>query len=270
MKINPKLFAATEGEVEPIETQEFDGRKVELYLMSQVEGVKDEFLMTKGQFAVWSSADGVNYKVFLEDGYYNEVSELYAQPINKIWVDFWDKTDKISKKFSMFFIYPLMGIAIVLCILSITLSKYFGSVGTYIILGVLVAMFIALIFVNMFTKKKIVFESTKSREEIQNYLGDEKYDALINAQKAYMDEFFDKLNPEEPEEAEENTEALEEPKEENAEVVEAEVVAEATVEATEQPAQEAEVVEAEVVEEATEQPAEEASEETSEEDPKTE
>ncbi len=266
MKVNPKLFTAADGNVEPIEVQEFDGRKVELYLMSQVEGVKDEFLMNKGQFAVWSSADGVNYKVFLEDGYYNEVSELYSQPINKVWVDFWDRTDKISKKFSMFFIYPLMGIAIVLCILSIALQKVIGSVGSYVILGVLVAMFIGLIFVNMYTKKKIVFESNKSREEIQKLLGEDRYEALINAQKAYMDQYFDSLNPTE-ENAEENAEANPEnnengdtaviaaPAEENAQVEEenalaqeAEVVEAETQQVEEEQnalAQEAEVVEAE-------------------------
>lgn len=205
MRINPKLYEVA-SEVEAIETQEFDGRKVEVYLMSQVSGVKEEFLMTKGQFAVWTSADGKNYRVFLEDGYYETVKELYAQPINKVWVDFWDTTDGISKKFSRFFIYPLMIVAIALCVVSIVLNQKLGNIATYIILGVLVAMFIALIFVNMFVRKKIMLESNKSRAEIQNILGEEKYEALINAQKAYMDEYFDKLNPPVEENAEEKPE----------------------------------------------------------------
>lgn len=207
MRINPKLYEVA-SEVEAVETQEFDGRKVELYLMSQVSGVKEEFLMTKGQFAVWTSADGKNYRVFLEDGYYEAVKELYAEPINKIWVDFWDTTDNISKKFSRFFIYPLMLVAVALCVVSIVLNQKLGNVATYIILGVLVAMFIALIFVNMFVRKKIMLESNKSRAQIQEYLGEEKYENLINAQKAYMDEYFDKLNP-----------PVEEVEGENAEVV---------------------------------------------------
>ena len=205
MRINPKLYAVADG-VEAVETQEFDGRKIELFLMSQVSGVKEEFLMTKGQFAVWSSFDGKNYRVFLEDGYYDAVSELYAEPINKVWVDFWDRTDGISKKFSRFFIYPLMLVAIVLCVLSIVLSKQMGNIGTYIIMGVLVLMFLGLIFVNMFVRKKIMAESTKSRADIQSILGDQRYEELINTQKAYMDEYFDKLapkdNPEEGNDAE--------------------------------------------------------------------
>ena len=226
MRINPKLYAVAE-EVEAVETQEFDGRKVELYLMSQVSGVKEEFLLTKGQFAVWSSADGNNYRVFLEDGYYDAVKELYQQPVNKIWVDFWDTTDNVSKKFSRFFIYPLMLVAIVLCVLSIALNKQLGNIGTYIIMGVLVAMFIGLIFVNMFVRKKIMAESTKSRGLIQDIFGEEKYEELINTQKAYMDEYFDKLQPaEEPVEAEalpEGEKELEEAEvvEENNENVEA-------------------------------------------------
>ena len=256
MRINPKLYEVA-SEVDAVETQEFDGRKVELYLMSQVSGVKEEFLMTKGQFAVWSSADGKNYRVFLEDGYYEAVKELYAQPINKIWVDFWDTTDNISKKFSRFFIYPLMLVAIALCVVSIVLNQQMGNIGTYIILGALVAMFIALIFVNMFVRKKIMAESNKSRSDIQAILGEEKYEALINAQKAYMDEYFDKLNP--PVE-EENGEAQE------AEAVEAPVVDAEEVEVVEdekEVSKENENVETEEeakVEETKEEPKEEKAE----------
>ena len=88
MKINPKLFNVA-AEADPVDVQEFDERKVEIYMMDNYPKIKEEFI-NKGKFAVWSSIDGVNYRIFIEEGYYNELKELYSQPINKIWVDFWD------------------------------------------------------------------------------------------------------------------------------------------------------------------------------------
>ena len=210
MRINPKLYNVAD-EVTPYETQEFDDKKVELYMMDSFEGIKEEFVIKKGQFAVWSSADGTNYRVFLENGYYDAVKDLYSQRVNQIWVDFYDKTDSISNKFSRFFVYPLMGVAIVACILSIVLQKQIGPIGSWIIIGVLAAMFIAMIFVNMKIKKVIVKENAKSRQLIVDHLGENRFDELIELQKSYMDQYFQNLYPEDAEnkEAEEENSAEE-------------------------------------------------------------
>ena len=216
MKINPKLFAVAD-EVEPIEVQEFDERKIEIYSMDQFEGIKEEFVMRKGQFAVWSSVDGVNYRLFLEDGYHKRVAELYSTQVNRTWVNFYDITDGISKKFSNYFVYPLMGVAVVACVLSIFLSKYMPSWTSWVIIGVLAVMFIAMIFVNMKIKKVVLNENTKARQEIIDYLGEGKFDALIEAQKSYMDEYYENLYPKNEEEtSEETVETAEENKEEEA------------------------------------------------------
>lgn len=235
MRINPKLYVAADG-VEPLEVQEFEGHKVEVYLMNQFDGVKEDFVTSKGQFAVWSSVDGNNYRLFLEDGYYATVKDLYSQPVNEIWIKFWDKLDGITKKYSRFLIYPIMLVAVVLCILSIALQSKWGQVGTYVVIGVLVALFITLIVANYLVKKKSVAENVKSREQIIAALGQENFDQLIEAQKAYMDEYFEALNSTEPEETTEEAEAVEAPAEEASEVEVVEEVKEA--EAEEAPAEE--------------------------------
>lgn len=215
MRINPKLYAVAEG-VTPIEVQSFDERKVELYYMDDFDGVKEDFI-NKGQFAAWSSEDGVNYRVFIEKGYYEAVGELYSEPINKIWVEFWDKTEQISNKLSKKVMIPIMIISVIVCIG----SMWLGDVGQYIAIGILVVAFIVMLVINSKTKKAIVAENIKSRDLIVKHLGQNRFDALLDAQKNYMDEYYQNLYPEdEDEEAEDgnDVEAIEEPKE----VIEAE------------------------------------------------
>lgn len=196
MRINPKLYAVAEGKT-PVEVQEFDDRKIEVFLMDDLEGVKDEYVLGKGQFAVWSSVDGTNYRLYIENGYYQEVTPLYSQPVNKVWIEFWDVTDGISKKFSRFIIYPLMIIAVVLCVLSLVLQKYMGNWGSWVIIGVLILLFIIMIVSNSVTKKKIGEENIKSRQKIVEFFGQDEFNALIDKQKAYMDSYFENLYPQE-------------------------------------------------------------------------
>lgn len=241
MRINPKLYEVA-NEVTPSSVQEFDGRKVELYLMGDFNGIKEEFVIGKGQFAVWASVDGVNYRLFLEDGYYNEIKDLYSLPINKIWVEFWDKTDAISKKFSRYFIYPMMALAVIMCIVSLALSSFLGDWGTYIIIGALVVMFIAMIFVNYKTKKAIMNENVKSRDLIIKHFGEKKFDSLIDKQKEYMDTFFDNLYPEDKEALDDDNldddldeeDAKEELEENTSDALEAEVIEEINTDSKEQ------------------------------------
>ena len=118
-----------------------------------------------------------------------------------------------------------MIIALVLCVLSFVLSKQLQSWGQYAIIGVLVLLFIAMIVANSLTKKKIAQENASSRNKIITHFGEAEFNALIDKQKAYMDDYFQKLYPtEETEEIPtepETAEVVEETKaEEGAEVAE--------------------------------------------------
>ena len=251
MRINPKLYAVAEGKT-PVEVQEFDDRKIEVFLMDDLEGVKDEYVLGKGQFAVWSSVDGTNYRLYIENGYYQEVTPLYSQPVNKVWIEFWDVTDGISKKFSRFIIYPLMIIAVVLCVLSLVLQNYMGNWGSWVIIGVLILLFIIMIVSNSVTKKKIGEENIKSRQKIVEFFGQDEFNALIDKQKAYMDSYFENLYPQEEateDSAEEENVEVDLEKDEEATLDE--VVEEEAEEVKEEAVETEEVVEKKVLEKET-------------------
>ena len=116
-----------------------------------------------------------------------------------------------------------MGVAVLACVLSIFLNQYMPSWASWVIIGVLAVMFVAMIFVNMKIKKVVLKENTKARQEIIDYLGEAKFDALIEAQKSYMDEYFENLYPKAEDEENTNVEenaAVEESKEDNSSVEE--------------------------------------------------
>ncbi|MDE5855980.1 MAG: hypothetical protein K2H06_02935 [Anaeroplasmataceae bacterium] len=216
MRINPKLFTIA-NEAEPVDVQEFDGRKIEVFMMEPYPQVKEEFI-NKGKFAVWSSIDGVNYRLFIEDGYYNELKPLYSQAVNKIWVDFWDTCESVSRKMSRCVILPVTVVAIGGCIGFSFLEK--GSI--YAMIAVVVVAFVIMLFCNRLTRKKIYDANAASVELIKKSLGGTKqFDEMLERQKNYMDSYYDSLYPEEDYE-EEETEELSAPVVEEAEVVEEE------------------------------------------------
>jgi hypothetical protein len=235
MKINQKLYMLGDAQ-EPIEVQEFDGRKVELFYLED-EVVKTDFI-NKSQFAVWSSLDGVNYRLYLEQGYYNAVPKLYSKEVNQIWLKFWDTTEAITRKTSRFILIPMMIVCIGLCIASFAIQN---QIASYVTIGVLIAAFIGMLVVNSFTRKKVMQENMNSRNKIAEVLGQDEFDNILKTQKDYMDAYYQAMYPDD-----EDFEAEEEAKEE------------ATVEAVEEPKAE------EAAEEVKEEAAEEAKEEVKE------
>ena len=96
----------------------------------------------------------------------------------------------------------------------VIICNFLGNIGSYISIGVLIASFIAMLFINTRTKKAIMQENVNSRKMIVEKIGQEHFDKLLEAQKEYMDEYYDKLYPSE-EEDEENSDDSENSIEEN-------------------------------------------------------
>ena len=204
MKVNVKLYNLVENQI-PLETQNIDGRNVEIYSMDDFPKVKDEFIRT-GRFAVWSSVDGSNYRIFIEPGYFNEFKELYSLDINKIWVDFWDACEKHSRTATFKIIIPVTFVAI--CG-TIGLSFWKNPISSYISIGLVIVAFLVMMIFNGRAKRKIQEENVKSVDLIKKTVGEKRFEQLIEGRKDYTDKYFAALYPEEETAVEEVAEAPE-------------------------------------------------------------
>lgn len=188
MRINPKIYALAEG-YEPFERQEFDGRLVELFELDDFPQVYEQNV-PKGKFVVWSSADGTNYRLFIEKGFYNEVKELYSQPINKIWLDFWDRCDDTTKKYNYRVMIPLA--IVCLCIyLILSFIPGISSWAIYPQIGVFVLFIIGMFVIQKVTKNKMNQFNHESVDLIKQELTVEGFERVIQKQKDYTDRFFE-------------------------------------------------------------------------------
>lgn len=188
MRLNPKIFALADG-IEPVATQEFDNRLIEIYYMNDFEDVFSQNA-PKGKFALWTSADGFNYRLFIEKGYYENLGELYTDKVNKIWLDFWDKCDDTTKKYNFRIMLPLAAVCLILFFVISNIDAL-ASVAAYIQFGVLAVFIVGMLFMNKFVKNKLAFLNNESVKGIKDEVGEKHFEELLEEQKKYIDDFFE-------------------------------------------------------------------------------
>ncbi len=184
MKINQRIFDYADPE-KVMEKQEFEKHSVEIYKLNDYPDIMTEFT-NKGKFAVWSSINGNDYHLYVEEGYYNKVTDLYTQKVNGIWLDFWDKCEKISNKFR-WVVFPLTLLVVIAVFL---ISRFVPSISTYIIIGLAVVFFAAVLIYRRFANKAFTDANRESVQLIKDYLGEKKFEKLLENQRNYLDEFF--------------------------------------------------------------------------------
>lgn len=189
MRINPKIFLLGD-KATPLDVQDVDGRKVEIFCLNDFEDLYNQNL-GKSKFAVWSSEDGFNYRIFIEKGYYAELADLYSVSINRIWLNFWDSCEKISNRFSYKIMMPItIGAVILYFILGQFIpDSYQIPFG----IGVFGFVLIVMITLQRYTKQKIAQENSKSIDEIKAVYGKKHFEELLEKQKNYIEDFYNKM-----------------------------------------------------------------------------
>lgn len=182
------------GPSTPFEVQELEGHKVELFYMDDYKNILDEFT-NKGKFAVWSSQDGVNYRLAVEKNYYEKLSELYSSKVNQVWLNFWDSCDQIQKNFTYKVVLPMTIGVIAIFLVLVNLNTWFGlNLPNGVIMGFTLGIPIVYIIFIMFLRKNVMNKINKAQSDsvdlIKKDMGEKKFEALLKGQRTYIDEFF--------------------------------------------------------------------------------
>lgn len=193
MKLQYHVFKTLK---EPVETQDLGERSVEVHSMNQTPYLAK--YASKGQFAVWTS-DGKEYKLLIEDGYYEVMKELYDKKINKVWISFYEEADKVRSGLMYKIVLPMIALAMLVAVLFSTIPalQQFQSVALIAILAVIL---VANILQTNLMKRKIEQARANSISEIKRIRGKERFEEILEAQAKYYDTYF-------------NTEVVEEVKE---------------------------------------------------------
>lgn len=209
MKINKRIYSQIQSE--PFDVQQLaNGGKIELHSLNSNEELYN-YYAPNAKFAVWSSEDGKNYRLLLEDGYYERMRELYTTRVNQTWTNFWDEVEKGRRKVMLSIFLPSVIIAFLAATLLMVFAKKLaelpnGNVWQYVIIGLILVGFIV---TNVLTNKKIDklirIANDKALNDIKTVVGFKHFDELMEDQQAYYNEFF-KIEEDEEEQAEEPVE----------------------------------------------------------------
>lgn len=218
MKYNEKFFY--QSTTEPFETQEMsNGAKIEMHYMDEEPFYMEN--INKSRFLAWSSADGKNYKVFVDKGLYEETTELYTKDVNEIWMNFLIKIDQMRKKYMLYVLLPVM----ILMITGFVLLSIFLPNQAWILIVAVIVLLISSLFASAFLSRKMQIENINAAARVREHIGVDKFKEIVDRQDKYMEKYYDDLQKkyEEEDRLAEEAEKLDEiEEEENEEVDEAE------------------------------------------------
>lgn len=182
---------------EPIETQVCGKHQVEIYYMNEYTDVLEEFTR-QNKFAVWSSKDGVNYRLAVEKEYYEKVSDLYIVEVNERWLKFWDDCEVIQSNFSKKFVLPTTIIVVVVFLFFANWNNMFkgaqmnSTLSLALTIGIPLIYMIVMLFLRKNVMTKIQMCQENALKSVREYFGDKKFEELLKIQRTYIDEYFDK------------------------------------------------------------------------------
>lgn len=187
MKVNKKLYDQVVSEAKLV--QELPNNIVEIHSLNQNEQLYNQYTQ-KGKFSVWTSADGTNYRLLVEDGYYEKVAELYSKRVNAIWLEFWDQVETRRSKMMKTIFLPFVVVSFVALLLLMVLLGDNANYQTYSMFGILIVFLIMNMIINKKIDNMINTLNVEAVDKIKKIIGAKKFESLLDAQRSYIDEFF--------------------------------------------------------------------------------
>ncbi|HHX76614.1 MAG TPA: hypothetical protein GX698_04470 [Acholeplasmataceae bacterium] len=209
MKMLPRDYAKAVGT--PFRVEKYKDATLEMYYLND----RNDFhkFAQRGRFSVWTS-DGVNYRLFVEKGYYEAVPNLYKNEVNDIWLDFTNSIYGAQRKMSRKYMMVSMIVLLVVLGASMLLQTFWAEQANNIFLAAMVVLFIGLFVSSNGQQKRlrslVQEENKKATELIKNELGEAAFQEILDNQEKYYQKYFNTEEEiETPIESNDEQEALE-------------------------------------------------------------
>lgn len=213
MKMLPRDYAKAVGT--PFRVEKYKDANLEMYYLND----RNDFykFAQRGRFSVWTS-DGVNYRLFVEKGYYEAVPNLYKNEVNDIWLDFTNSIYGAQRKMSRKYMMVSMIVLLVVLGASMLLQTLWAEQANNIFLAAMVVLFIGLFVSSNGQQKRlrslVQEENKKATELIKNELGEEAFQEILDNQEKYYQKYFNtEEETETPAQSNDEQEVLEAPAE---------------------------------------------------------
>lgn len=213
MKMLPRDYAKAVGT--PFRVEKYKDATLEMYYLND----RNDFykFAQRGRFSVWTS-DGVNYRLFVEKGYYEAVPNLYKNEVNDIWLDFTNSIYGAQRKMSRKYMMVSMIVLLVVLGASMLLQTLWAEQANNIFLAAMVVLFIGLFVSSNGQQKRlrslVQEENKKATELIKNELGEAAFQEILDNQEKYYQKYFNtEEETETPAQSNDEQEVLEAPAE---------------------------------------------------------
>lgn len=189
MKMLPRDYAKAVGT--PFRVEKYKDATLEMYYLND----RNDFykFAQRGRFSVWTS-DGVNYRLFVEKGYYEAVPNLYKNEVNDIWLDFTNSIYGAQRKMSRKYMMVSMIVLLVVLGASMLLQTFWAEQANNIFLAAMVVLFIGLFVSSNGQQKRlrslVQEENKKATELIKNELGEAAFQEILDNQEKYYQKYF--------------------------------------------------------------------------------
>lgn len=183
MKLQYNIFKQLN---EPKEVQQTEGRTVEIHSMNNTRFLSR--FAGKGQFAVWTS-DSKTYKLMIEDGYYQTMKDLYSKRVNQVWIQFYEKADKVRFGLMYKMVLPLIGVSMILAVI-FSMVEALQGYQNYALIGILGVVLVTNMLQTSIMRKKVEEARTAAVKDIQMIIGESKFSTLLEKQAQYYESYF--------------------------------------------------------------------------------
>lgn len=189
MKINKKYFDAIN--TNPIDIQETKAGNLRIYSMNEYPEIHSSNT-AKASFTFWSNKGGNEYKLLIDEEYYNTLRPLYDAKISEVWLEFYDTLTKERNKMLLKIMLPITIVMFALIILTSVLLIDNSSMRMYITVLLLIIFFVVNRFFNIKVDKHVAAIKDKSIDKIRNILGTTKFEELLTSQEKFVEAYYKK------------------------------------------------------------------------------